>query len=86
MQLRGSSTVTTASYRQALLTALAVENGFYKNKDLFKVSQVLGQQFWLKSCEYKQAAPLPRTNQTSLQDVKFLRIQFKTLLVLKNGP
>lgn len=40
MQLRGSSTVTTAIYTQALLTALAKE--FYKNKDLFKLSQVLG--------------------------------------------
>lgn len=42
MQLRGSSTVTTAIYTQALLTALAVEKEFYKNKDLFKLSQVLG--------------------------------------------
>lgn len=49
MQLSGSSTVTMDVYRQVLLTTLAVEKEFSKNKHLLKLSQAPGQQFQLKN-------------------------------------
>lgn len=49
MQLSGSSTVTMDIHRQALLTTLAAEREFSKNKHVLKLLQALGQQFWLKS-------------------------------------
>ena len=49
MQLSGSTTVMMDIYRQDLLTTLVAEREFSKNKHLLKLSQALGQQFWLKS-------------------------------------
>lgn len=49
MQLNGLSAVTTDIYSQVLLSSLAVEKDFRRNKHAFKLLQALGLQFWLQS-------------------------------------
>lgn len=76
---------------QALLTTLAAETGFPKNKHLFKLLQALGRQFWLKSRAAKPALLLMQGACKTLQLLEhplgnFLLLFLKKTSKLPSSP